>query len=246
MKSSSGSIFWLVALISLMYSCASKNLREPIRNSRCLHAPFSTHHQPLTLAEKQAFDPNNRLSFTDEKGLKQGLWEERGWRNSLNYRINSVDDIPHGAYIIKDNYFKVGTYNQGKKNGIERWTYTLDIPDNDLVVLFFENDTLRWQAHPAADSGQLIPVKGIRVFADSVFVEIPFYNGIIWYKGLYMHNKPEGTHQIYYPNGKLQGWVNYEIFQSEAYDSLGHVLSQDPVWWGGNNYLIVPKDFRKK
>ncbi len=229
-----------------MLSCKQNRIGDSMSNRRVLHAPFVSQHQPLWHAEKPGINTNDKLNFTDENGLKQGLWEERGWRNSLKSRINYVDDVPHGPYIIRENYYKVGTYNYGKKNGIERWTYTLDIPDNDLVVLFFSSDTLRWQAHPAADSGQLIPVKGIRVFDDSVWVEIPFYNGKIWYKGLYMHDKPKGTHQIYYPNGKLQGWVNYELLQAECYDSLGHVLSQDSVWWGGNNYLIVPKDFKKR
>ena len=129
---------------------------------------------------------------------------------------------------------------------MERWTYTLDLPDNDLVVLYFEDDSMLWQAHPMSDTGQLIPVKGIRTFTDSVLVNVPFYKGQTWYRGLYIKDKPKGIHTIYYPNGKLQGWVNYDLLQAESFDSLGNCVSRDSVWWGGINYLIVPKNFRKR
>lgn len=203
-------------------------------------------HEKNDHIDSNALNAAKGLNFTDTNGLKQGVWEVRGWKNRLLSRVFYVNDIPHGPYILNDNYYKVGTYNHGKKQGVERWTYTLDIPDNDLVVLYFEDDSMLWQAHPMADAGQLIPVKGIRTFTDSVLVNVPFYNGQTWYRGLYIKDKPKGIHKIYYPNGALQGWVNYELFQAETYDSLGHVLTQDSVRWGGNNYLIVPKNFRKR
>ena len=186
------------------------------------------------------------LNFIDINGLKQGLWEERGWKNTLVSHVSYVNDIAHGPYVIKEGYYKIGTFINGKKEGVERWTYTLDSPDNDLVVIYFEDDSIQWQAHPAADHDQLIPVKGIDVFVDSSMVEVPFYNGQTWYKGLYIDNKPKGIHTIYYPNGKLQGWVNYDLLQAESFDSLGNFVSRDSVWWSGTNYLIVPKNFRKR
>ena len=204
------------------------------------------HEQVEMMGEDEANSVKQEKNFTDANGLKQGLWEERGWKNTLVSRVSYVNDVPHGPYIISDNYYKVGTYNYGKKQGLERWTYTLDKPDNDVVVLYFEHDSILWQAHPMADAGQLIPVKGIRTYTDSVFVNVPFYNGKTWYQGLFIRDKPKGIHKIYSPNGVLQGRVNYELFQAESYDSLGHVLTQDSVWWGGNNYLIVPKNFRKR
>lgn len=47
------------------------------------------------------------LNFTDTNGLKQGVWEERGWKNTLVSRMSYINDILHGPYIIKDSYYKV-------------------------------------------------------------------------------------------------------------------------------------------
>lgn len=228
--------FLITFILVTLNSCYSSN---DVNSEKYVKSPSEikdiAHLHPIPL---DAIDYSDSINYTDNQGLRQGVWEERGWKNKLISRVFYIDDIENGPYIISDGYYKVGNYNQGKKHGVERWTYTLEVPDNDLVVLMFDNDSILWQAHPAADAGQLIPTKGIRLFNDSVLVNIPFSNGVIWYKGLYINKQPKGIHKIFYPNGELQGWVNYELLQAESFDSLGNFVRQDTVFKFKNNYAL--------
>jgi antitoxin component YwqK of YwqJK toxin-antitoxin module len=167
-----------------------------------------------------------RINYTDENGLKQGRWEEIGWKNRVVGMQTYVNDTLHGPWLSTHGITTSGFYENGKKQGYERQYYHNDADSNTLAVGYYVDDIGLWFSHPTADHGLLKPVKGMNVQVDSVYVKAPFHDGSLWYEGLFLRDEAIGIHKVYYPNGELQGLVDYGEASFVEYDSLGNLLRQ--------------------
>ena len=166
----------------------------------------------------------NRINYIDEKGLKQGKWEELAWKNKIAGFVHYVNDTLNGRWVSHHGISVSGFYEKGKKEGYERHFYHTDVDSNTLALGYYENDTVLWFAHPNSDHGLILLAKGMQVHVDSVYIKVPFKSGTFWYEGLYILKEPVGEHKFYYPNGQLQGVVDHANETFIEYDSKGNLL----------------------
>ncbi|PHR46532.1 MAG: hypothetical protein COA32_10330 [Fluviicola sp.] len=155
-------------------------------------------------------DKENRINYIDSNNLKQGKWITKGYKNKVVKIETFKNDTLNGYWFNWDGMQEDGNYSKGKKDGYFRVYYG---DRSELVVMqlkYIANDSIIWSGAPAADSESAFPVKGFKVYKDSVLVKAPHVNGELWYKGLFIENEPKGIHSIFDRNGKLLARMNYK------------------------------------
>ena len=183
------------------------------------------------------------LNYTDENGLKQGTWEEYDKEINEDVSCYYVDGLREGQWYTLTGMRQEGTYKNGLREGYSRWYYGETNKHKVMVLSYFEKGEYIWSAHPAADHGQLTPIKGINVTGDSVYVKIPYKNGNLWYEGTLSEVESQrenyiGIHKVYYPNGVLHGLINYDDGWYKEYDTAGNLLV-DNTLWGRRLYTTI-------
>lgn len=137
-----------------------------------------------------------------------------------------VNDTLDGAWSSRNGININGFYEKGKKEGFERHFYHNPADSNTLALGYYENGTSLWFAHPNTNQGLILLAKGMQVHVDSVYIQVPFQSGSLWFEALYLMKEPVGGHKFYYPNGQLQGIVDHENETFIEYDSTGNLLRQ--------------------
>jgi hypothetical protein len=173
------------------------------------------------------------LQFTDENGLKQGLWkeylngklwkEERYLNNTLHGLCNEYGE---------DGVIYQSSYNNGKKNGLSQ-TF---IPGSvtALFATFYLNDDHQWLAYPYEMVQYIVPVKGPRTELDSTTIKIYYLSGQLLYEGKFHGSKTGaaqgfGIHNSYYENGKNRSVLNYNSDSITTYDQKGNMQQMSGI-----------------
>ena len=200
---------YLIILSIFIFSCSEKTEEKELDNIVSLNSKYYPKNDS-TLITREIKQKQELLNYTDSNNLRQGKWIEKGYKDRVITIKHYKDDILDGYYYEFKGMQKDGYYSNGKRNGFFR-TYYDNIEDKKVMLLtLYENDSLLWQTHPAADKDYLIPIKGIRVFKDSIYVSAPHTNGKIWYEGLFINGKSKGVHKIHLENGIPKATVDYD------------------------------------
>lgn len=184
-----------------------------------------------------------RLNYTDTNNLKQGKWIETGYKDKVISIKHYKDNILNGYFFELKGMQRDGYFINGKRNGFFR-TYYDNIEDEKVMLLtLYKNDSILWHVHPAADEDYLIPIKGIRVFKDSIYVSAPYTNGKIWYEGLFIKSKYKGIHKIHSKNGNLKATVDHDnkiisFFGSIDNKSIGRLSNDWEIETNGNTEVV--------
>jgi antitoxin component YwqK of YwqJK toxin-antitoxin module len=181
------------------------------------------------------------VNKTDTNGLKQGVWKTKGWKDKIINISNYVNDTLNGYYFDWNGGQMDGYYLNGKKNGFFRHYYG-DIKDESVLTIhLYEMDSLIWTGFPASDQMYLVNVKGFHSNLDSVFLEVPYTNGKIWYRGALVNNQEVGLHSVYSKNGQLLATVDYATEWITEFDSNEQEINS----YGLKDYRFIKIDSLK-
>ena len=97
------------------------------------------------------------------------------------------------------------------------------------------------------DYQYLFPLKGHHLYGDSVYVKIPYENGIIWYEGEYIRYGKKrfkylgtGIHIIRSMAGSTKGVIDYSRKTVKSVDSKGEASN-----FSFDEYLIIERHMSK-
>ncbi|CAN5308209.1 hypothetical protein BH09BAC5_BH09BAC5_15360 [soil metagenome] len=163
------------------------------------------------------------LNSKDAKGRRQGKWDHY-WNGNITgfdtYKDNKLDG-PYSYWTASPGQMNEGQYKKGLRVGLQRYYYK---NGEYKGVIAFDNDSILWYGFPTADMYYDEPIKGFGIYSDSIFVECPYRNGTIWYKGLFVNKKPTGIHKMYYPNGNIRFLRDYNTQIVSVFDSTGKFI----------------------
>jgi antitoxin component YwqK of YwqJK toxin-antitoxin module len=142
--------------------------------------------------------------------LKQGEIIKRNHQGKIKSIENYKNDTLNGYFFKWEGMQRDGFYKMGKKDGFFRTYYGKKEEGNVMLVSFFRNDTLMWNACPASDEQYIYNPKGFHSPFDSIYIEVPRPDGTIWYEGLFIKNQETGKHKINNKNGELYAIADYE------------------------------------
>ena len=165
----------------------------------------------------------NSRNVYDVNHLKQGVWDIKKNGKIKGFQTYKNDTL-HGEYSEWFHYpgqYQTGYYYKGNKDRL------LKIFDDSFLtaIVKFDKGKQIWMGF-TIDSLYPKPIKGFGMVYDSVYVECPFANDTIWYKGLFLHKKPVGIHKVYFRNGKPRFEYNYSTLQIKTFDTLGKFKSE--------------------
>jgi len=194
-----------------LVNCEGANSEQTTTSTEIMqvaHDSIRSHNDLVASKQFEQF----RLNYTDENGLKQGKWEEIGWKDRVVGFQFYLNDTLHGPWESTHGITTVcGDYEYGIKVGYEKYYFNEVTDSNNVSLLYYENGEPIWGVHPKSEQGLLILSPKSSIYRDSVYMKAPFSDGALWYEGLFVHDKPQGTHKVYYPNGALHGWVDYTL-----------------------------------
>lgn len=171
-------------------------------------------------------------NFYDANHLKQGVWDFIENKKIKGYQTFKNDTL-HGPSRHWNNYPEqiiTQEFYKGIEHGLRKY---FDEKSLTMVVKFSMGKQL-WTAFPSVDARFPKPVKGGHVALDSVYIECPYANDTIWYRGLYLNHKPVGIHKMYFPNGRPRFEYNYSTLKIRTFDSSGKLVSDkkdDGTWF---------------
>ena len=218
-----------IVLLIFIVGCSDSNNSKSSVNINSLPSKTSiTNFGAATIIPKQ----KETLNFTDSNGLKQGKWVKK-WRGKIVSVKHYKDNLLHG-YYLDSTYLPVEcNYVNGKKEGMLFGFYNFK-KKVVMVETFYKNGVHIWTGYPASGNYFLIPIKKFCIYKDSVFIQAPVGNGIIWYEGNFClrytnRNKQKmtyayGIHKVYFKNGKLKGIVDYDKQTIQEFDTNGSKL----------------------
>lgn len=177
----------------------------------------------MVRAGRLVFSDTLRKNILDHNNLKQGSWDfvENGVVKGFQTFRNDTLHGPSRYWINYPGQIMEHEFYRGKEHGLRK-----HIDERGLfMVVKLEMGKVIWTAFPLADSNYPKPVKGMTVSEDSVYVECPYANDTIWYRGLFLNSKPAGVHKMYYPNGKPRFEYDYTASKIKTFDSTGVLIS---------------------
>jgi hypothetical protein len=171
-------------------------------------------------------------NFYDANHLKQGIWDFVENKKIKGYQTFKNDTLhgPSRHWINYPEQIIAQEYYKGIEHGLRKY---FDEKSLTMVVKFDMGKQL-WSAFPSVDARFPKPVKGGHAALDSVYIECPYANDTIWYRGLYLKHKPVGIHKMYFPNGRPRFEYNYSNSKIKTFDSTGKLISDkkdDGTWF---------------
>ena len=159
-------------------------------------------------------------NYRDTNGWKQGVWDiyKNGVLKGFETYSNDTLDGLAESWINYPGQRIRGSYEHGSKTGC--WMH-FENDSNLVMVVSYENDNAIWTGFPLADYNYPKPVKGFSIESDSVLIECPHANNVIWYRGLFLKKKPVGLHRMYYPNGNIKFECDYSTGRTKQFDVNG-------------------------
>jgi hypothetical protein len=159
-------------------------------------------------------------NYRDSAGWKQGVWDI--YENSVlkGFETYSNDTLDGLSECWRNNPGQRihGSYKDGSKTGC--WMH-FENDSNLVMVVNYQEGTHLWTGFPLADYNYPKPVKGFSIESDSILIECPHANGMIWYRGLFLKKKPVGLHKMYYPNGNIKFEHDYSTGIIREFDVNG-------------------------
>lgn len=201
---------YFIILSIFILSCSDKTEEKELNKIVSLNSEKSYSEIDSTLITPEIKQEKEVLNYTDSNNLRQGKWIEKGYKDRVISIKHYKDDILNGYFFEFKGMERDGYYSNGKRNGFFRTYYDKIKDDKVMLLTLYENDSILWHTHPAADKDYLIPIKGIRVFKDSIYVSAPHTNGKTWYEGLFINGKYKGVHKIHSENGKPKATVDHD------------------------------------
>jgi antitoxin component YwqK of YwqJK toxin-antitoxin module len=175
-------------------------------------------------------DSSRRNSY-DANHLKQGVWDIIMNKKIKGYQTFKNDTLhgPSRQWINYPEQIITKEFYKGVEHGLRK---EFEGKRLDMVVKYRMGKQL-WAAYPSVDAQFPKPVKGGGAGLDSIYIECPYENDTIWYRGLYLKHKPVGIHKMYFPNGKPRFEYNYSTLKIKTFDSTGKLISDkkdDGLW----------------
>jgi antitoxin component YwqK of YwqJK toxin-antitoxin module len=217
----------ILLLIISTFGCSNKtyekeisnivldNISDPIIKSK---VPQDSTMNVIDIINSDTTQNINKLN-----GLKQGEIIVRSQNNKIISILNYLNDTLNGYYFNWEGMQEDGFYNKGKKDGYFRTYYGEKEDESVLLLSYYKNNELIWQAHPASDEKYIMNPKGFKSPYDSMYIKAPRINGNIWYEGLFINDKETGKHIIYKKEGDIYAIADYEtsrVYFPENLDTL--------------------------
>lgn len=174
---------------------------------------------------------NTKKNSYDADHLKQGEWDIVINKKIKGYQTFKNDTLhgPSRQWINYPDQIMTQEFHKGIEHGLRKYFEGKSL----TMVVKFDMGKQLWTAFPSVDAQFPKPVKGGSVSLDSAYIECPYSNDTIWYRGLYLKHKPVGIHKMYYPNGKPRFEYNYSTSKIKTFDSTGGLISDkkdDGTW----------------
>jgi antitoxin component YwqK of YwqJK toxin-antitoxin module len=172
-------------------------------------------------------DKNTEIqkNILDSNNQKQGVWDIVK-NNKIQGFQTYKNDTLNGPYRKSPtNYpgqIEIGNFLSGLENGPIKY-YEKDTQLSSVIN--FRLGKKLWMGF-LGNSSYPKPPKGFLIFVDSIFVECPYSNDTIWYKGLFLNKKPVGIHKMFYENGHLKFEYNYSNKKIKVFDRSGKLMKE--------------------
>ncbi len=193
----------------------SSQLKGESTNNQVDSTSISLNNDSLGVASENI---SQELNYTDESGFKQGKHVETNSAGTVIKVKNFRNDTLNGYYFNWSGIKEEGNMSNGKRNGLFFQYYDRN---QIMYILNYEMDSLIFVAPYSANQTVVVPHKPIKVYSDSLYLQVNHPEGNIWYDGLFIDGKAVSVHNVFFKSGILRGIINYELGNYVEFDSTG-------------------------